>query len=182
MVTVVTASDLVNVNQLNFIASQEDEAKVVMAVRWQWWQREIWWWWPRFWCRQAWCEELFCLSSNLLSNNLNRDHGLLKAWVHEQTHQWASPLTLGDTTSGALYFESFCPITEGNLCWLSFQSASLVAVDAGNPTFRHSLKNPIIQRFILTIFLVNKYLNSRITWSLMQLLLLFAHFIAGTSG
>ncbi len=28
MVTVVTASDLVNVNQLNFIASQEDEAKV----------------------------------------------------------------------------------------------------------------------------------------------------------
>uniref|UniRef100_A0A8C7Y137 Phosphoinositide phospholipase C n=1 Tax=Oryzias sinensis TaxID=183150 RepID=A0A8C7Y137_9TELE len=29
MVTVVTASDLVNVNQLNFIASQEDEAKVL---------------------------------------------------------------------------------------------------------------------------------------------------------
>uniref|UniRef100_A0A3Q3KP33 Uncharacterized protein n=1 Tax=Monopterus albus TaxID=43700 RepID=A0A3Q3KP33_MONAL len=49
MVTVVTASDLVNVNQLNFIASQEDEAKV-------------------------WCEELFSLSSNLLSHNLNRDH------------------------------------------------------------------------------------------------------------
>ncbi|TNM99444.1 hypothetical protein fugu_012477 [Takifugu bimaculatus] len=56
MVTVVTASDLVNLNQLNFIASQEDEAKV-------------------------WCEELFSLSSNLLSNNLNRDHGLLKAYV-----------------------------------------------------------------------------------------------------
>ncbi|CAL8298452.1 unnamed protein product [Merluccius merluccius] len=54
MVTVVTASDLVNVNQLNFIASQEDEAKV-------------------------WCEELFALSSNLLSHNLNRDHSLLKA-------------------------------------------------------------------------------------------------------
>uniref|UniRef100_A0A8C4HCW9 Phosphoinositide phospholipase C n=1 Tax=Dicentrarchus labrax TaxID=13489 RepID=A0A8C4HCW9_DICLA len=53
MVTVVTASDLVNVNQLNFIASQEDEAKV-------------------------WCEELFSLSSNLLSHNLNRDHALLK--------------------------------------------------------------------------------------------------------
>lgn len=33
MVTVVTASDIVNVNQLNFIASQEDEAKVLMAVR-----------------------------------------------------------------------------------------------------------------------------------------------------
>ncbi|XP_076598324.1 1-phosphatidylinositol 4,5-bisphosphate phosphodiesterase beta-1 [Chaetodon auriga] len=56
MVTVVTASDLVNVNQLNFIASQEDEAKV-------------------------WCEELFSLSSNLLSHNLNRDHSLLKAYV-----------------------------------------------------------------------------------------------------
>uniref|UniRef100_A0A3Q0QNY0 Phosphoinositide phospholipase C n=1 Tax=Amphilophus citrinellus TaxID=61819 RepID=A0A3Q0QNY0_AMPCI len=53
MVTVVTASDLVNVNQLNFIASQEDEAKV-------------------------WCEELFSLSSNLLSHNLNRDQSLLK--------------------------------------------------------------------------------------------------------
>ncbi|XP_023818840.1 1-phosphatidylinositol 4,5-bisphosphate phosphodiesterase beta-1 [Oryzias latipes] len=56
MVTVVTASDLVNVNQLNFIASQEDEAKV-------------------------WCEELFSLSSNLLSHNLNRDQSLLKAYV-----------------------------------------------------------------------------------------------------
>ncbi|XP_020511009.1 1-phosphatidylinositol 4,5-bisphosphate phosphodiesterase beta-1 [Labrus bergylta] len=56
MVTVVTASDLVNVNQLNFIASQEDEAK-------------------------EWCEELFSLSSNLLSHNLNRDHSLLKAYV-----------------------------------------------------------------------------------------------------
>uniref|UniRef100_A0A8C2WRC7 PLC-beta PH domain-containing protein n=1 Tax=Cyclopterus lumpus TaxID=8103 RepID=A0A8C2WRC7_CYCLU len=54
MVTVVTASDLVNVNQLNFIASQEEEAKV-------------------------WCEEVFSLSSNLLSLNLNRDHSLLKA-------------------------------------------------------------------------------------------------------
>lgn len=56
MVTVVTASDLVNVNQLNFIASQEDEAKV-------------------------WCEELFSLSSNLLSHNLNRDQSLLKAYI-----------------------------------------------------------------------------------------------------
>ncbi|KAM4607940.1 1-phosphatidylinositol 4,5-bisphosphate phosphodiesterase beta-1-like [Polymixia lowei] len=56
MVTVVTASDLVNVNQLNFIATQEDEARV-------------------------WCEELFSLSSNLLSHNLNRDHSLLKAYV-----------------------------------------------------------------------------------------------------
>ncbi|KAM9848006.1 1-phosphatidylinositol 4,5-bisphosphate phosphodiesterase beta-1 [Aulostomus maculatus] len=56
MVTVVTASDLVNVNQLNFIATQEEEAKV-------------------------WCEELFSLSSNLLSHNLNRDHSLLKAYV-----------------------------------------------------------------------------------------------------
>uniref|UniRef100_A0A3Q2VUR3 Uncharacterized protein n=1 Tax=Haplochromis burtoni TaxID=8153 RepID=A0A3Q2VUR3_HAPBU len=56
MVTVVTASDLVNVNQLNFIASQEDEAKV-------------------------WCEELFSLSSNLLSHSLNRDQSLLKAIV-----------------------------------------------------------------------------------------------------
>ncbi|XP_019715512.1 1-phosphatidylinositol 4,5-bisphosphate phosphodiesterase beta-1 [Hippocampus comes] len=56
MVTVVTASDIVNVNQIIFIASQEDEAKV-------------------------WCEELFCLSSNLLSHNLNRDHSLLKAYV-----------------------------------------------------------------------------------------------------
>lgn len=56
MVTVVTASDLVNVNQLIFIASQEDEAKV-------------------------WCEELFALSSNLLSHNLNRDQTLLKAYV-----------------------------------------------------------------------------------------------------
>uniref|UniRef100_A0A7N6BJB0 Phosphoinositide phospholipase C n=1 Tax=Anabas testudineus TaxID=64144 RepID=A0A7N6BJB0_ANATE len=32
MVTVVTASDLVNVNQLNFIATQEDEAKVLKSV------------------------------------------------------------------------------------------------------------------------------------------------------
>uniref|UniRef100_A0A3Q0QRD6 Phosphoinositide phospholipase C n=1 Tax=Amphilophus citrinellus TaxID=61819 RepID=A0A3Q0QRD6_AMPCI len=32
MVTVVTASDLVNVNQLNFIASQEDEAKVLSSL------------------------------------------------------------------------------------------------------------------------------------------------------
>ncbi|XP_077437922.1 1-phosphatidylinositol 4,5-bisphosphate phosphodiesterase beta-1-like isoform X2 [Vanacampus margaritifer] len=56
MVTVVTASDIVNVNQIIFIASQEDEAKV-------------------------WCEDLFCLSSNLLSHNLNRDHSLLKAYV-----------------------------------------------------------------------------------------------------
>ncbi|CAM9279084.1 unnamed protein product, partial [Lampetra planeri] len=29
MVTVVTASDLVNVSQLNFIATQEEEAKVL---------------------------------------------------------------------------------------------------------------------------------------------------------
>ncbi|KAM6916655.1 1-phosphatidylinositol 4,5-bisphosphate phosphodiesterase beta-1-like [Xenentodon cancila] len=56
MVTVVTASDLVNVTQLNFIASQEDEAKV-------------------------WCEELFSLSSNLLIHNLNRDQSLLKVHV-----------------------------------------------------------------------------------------------------
>ncbi|XP_037536461.1 1-phosphatidylinositol 4,5-bisphosphate phosphodiesterase beta-1 [Nematolebias whitei] len=56
MVTVVTASDLVNVSQLNFIASQEDEAKL-------------------------WCEDLFSLSSNLLSYNLNRDHSLLKGYV-----------------------------------------------------------------------------------------------------
>ncbi|XP_038127133.1 1-phosphatidylinositol 4,5-bisphosphate phosphodiesterase beta-1 [Cyprinodon tularosa] len=56
MVTVVTASDLVNVGQLNFIASQEDEAKL-------------------------WCEELFSLATNLLSHNLNRDHSLLKAYV-----------------------------------------------------------------------------------------------------
>uniref|UniRef100_A0A3P9N9V2 Phosphoinositide phospholipase C n=1 Tax=Poecilia reticulata TaxID=8081 RepID=A0A3P9N9V2_POERE len=53
MVTVVTASDLVNVGQLNFIASQEDEAKL-------------------------WCEEVFSLATNLLSHNLNRDHSLLK--------------------------------------------------------------------------------------------------------
>uniref|UniRef100_A0A669ELV4 Phosphoinositide phospholipase C n=1 Tax=Oreochromis niloticus TaxID=8128 RepID=A0A669ELV4_ORENI len=33
MVTVVTASDLVNVNQLNFIASQEDEAKVLSSLK-----------------------------------------------------------------------------------------------------------------------------------------------------
>uniref|UniRef100_A0A7N5ZSB7 Phosphoinositide phospholipase C n=1 Tax=Anabas testudineus TaxID=64144 RepID=A0A7N5ZSB7_ANATE len=33
MVTVVTASDLVNVNQLNFIATQEDEAKVLKSVQ-----------------------------------------------------------------------------------------------------------------------------------------------------
>lgn len=32
MVTVVTASDLVNVNQLNFIASQEEEAKVMVKL------------------------------------------------------------------------------------------------------------------------------------------------------
>lgn len=32
MVTVVTASDLVNVNQLNFIASQEEEAKVMVEM------------------------------------------------------------------------------------------------------------------------------------------------------
>ncbi|XP_074503475.1 1-phosphatidylinositol 4,5-bisphosphate phosphodiesterase beta-1-like [Sebastes fasciatus] len=56
MVTVVTASDPANVNQLNFIASQEEEAK-------------------------AWCEEVFALASNLLSLNLNRDHSLLKAYV-----------------------------------------------------------------------------------------------------
>ncbi|XP_053189668.1 1-phosphatidylinositol 4,5-bisphosphate phosphodiesterase beta-1-like [Scomber japonicus] len=56
VVTVVTASDHVNVNQLNFIATQEEEAKV-------------------------WCEELFSLSSNLLSYNLNRDQSLLKAYV-----------------------------------------------------------------------------------------------------
>ncbi|XP_068597811.1 1-phosphatidylinositol 4,5-bisphosphate phosphodiesterase beta-1-like [Brachionichthys hirsutus] len=56
MVTVVTASDLVNVNQLNFIASQEDEAKM-------------------------WCEEIFSLSSNLLGYNLNREHSLLKAYI-----------------------------------------------------------------------------------------------------
>lgn len=30
IVTVVTASELVNITQLNFIASQEDEAKVLM--------------------------------------------------------------------------------------------------------------------------------------------------------
>uniref|UniRef100_A0A3Q2T9U0 Uncharacterized protein n=1 Tax=Fundulus heteroclitus TaxID=8078 RepID=A0A3Q2T9U0_FUNHE len=56
MVTVVTASDLVNVGQLNFIASQEDEAKL-------------------------WCQELFSLATNLLSHNLNRDRSLLKAYV-----------------------------------------------------------------------------------------------------
>uniref|UniRef100_A0A3P8WK75 PLC-beta PH domain-containing protein n=1 Tax=Cynoglossus semilaevis TaxID=244447 RepID=A0A3P8WK75_CYNSE len=53
MVTVVTALDLVNINQLNFIATQEDEAKL-------------------------WCEALFSLSSNLLSHNLSRDQSLLK--------------------------------------------------------------------------------------------------------
>uniref|UniRef100_A0A3Q0QR41 1-phosphatidylinositol 4,5-bisphosphate phosphodiesterase n=1 Tax=Amphilophus citrinellus TaxID=61819 RepID=A0A3Q0QR41_AMPCI len=52
MVTVVTASDLVNVNQLNFIASQEDEAKV-------------------------WCEELFSLSSNLLIRTHSSLHTLV---------------------------------------------------------------------------------------------------------
>ncbi|KAJ0066880.1 hypothetical protein NL108_004851 [Boleophthalmus pectinirostris] len=56
MLTVVTASDLVNVSQLIFIASQEDEAKV-------------------------WSEELFALCSNLLSLNLNRERSLLKAYV-----------------------------------------------------------------------------------------------------
>ncbi|XP_055083055.1 1-phosphatidylinositol 4,5-bisphosphate phosphodiesterase beta-1-like isoform X3 [Periophthalmus magnuspinnatus] len=56
MLTVVTASDLVNVSQLIFIASQEEEAKV-------------------------WSEELFALCSNLLSLNLNRDRSLLKAYV-----------------------------------------------------------------------------------------------------
>lgn len=73
---------------------------------------------------------------------------------------------------------SFCPITEGDLCWLSL----LVAADAGNPTSRVSCKVPVIQRFILTIVEVNKYLSSRITLSLMQVVLLFAHFIAGTCG
>lgn len=56
MLTVVTASDLVNVSQLIFIASQEDEAKV-------------------------WSEELFALCSNLLSLNLNREQSLQKAYV-----------------------------------------------------------------------------------------------------
>ncbi|XP_072292721.1 1-phosphatidylinositol 4,5-bisphosphate phosphodiesterase beta-1 isoform X2 [Eucyclogobius newberryi] len=56
MLTVITASDLVNVSQLIFIASQEDEAKV-------------------------WSEELFALCSNLLSLNLHREQSLLKAYV-----------------------------------------------------------------------------------------------------
>ncbi|KAK7901798.1 hypothetical protein WMY93_018567 [Mugilogobius chulae] len=56
MLTVVTASDLVNISQLIFIASQEDEAKV-------------------------WSEELFALCSNLLSLNMNREQSLLKAYV-----------------------------------------------------------------------------------------------------
>uniref|UniRef100_A0AAV2JJB8 1-phosphatidylinositol 4,5-bisphosphate phosphodiesterase n=1 Tax=Knipowitschia caucasica TaxID=637954 RepID=A0AAV2JJB8_KNICA len=56
LLTVVTASDLVNVSQLIFIASQEEEAKV-------------------------WSEELFDLCSNLLSLNLNREQSLLKAYV-----------------------------------------------------------------------------------------------------
>uniref|UniRef100_A0A8C6UVB7 PLC-beta PH domain-containing protein n=1 Tax=Neogobius melanostomus TaxID=47308 RepID=A0A8C6UVB7_9GOBI len=56
MLTVVTASDLVNISQLIFIASQEDEAKV-------------------------WSEDLFALCSNLLSLNLNREQSLLKAIV-----------------------------------------------------------------------------------------------------
>uniref|UniRef100_A0A3Q3VZB2 Uncharacterized protein n=1 Tax=Mola mola TaxID=94237 RepID=A0A3Q3VZB2_MOLML len=62
IVTVVTASELVNITQLNFIASQEDEAKV-------------------------WCEELFSLSSNVLSHNLNRDHSLLKARCFKQSER-----------------------------------------------------------------------------------------------
>lgn len=191
MVTVVTASDLVNVNQLNFIASQEDEAKVVIAARWWWWW-ETWqgWWRWCVCCRQVWCEELFSLSSNLLSNNLNRDHGLLKAWVLCCTSSASLTTALGDTTSGAaaLYSEllgtsrHFAQLQRGICvgchCWLSL----LVAADAGNPTSRVSCKVPVIQRFVLTIVEVNKYLNRRITLSLMQVLLLFAHFIAGTCG
>uniref|UniRef100_A0A8D3D694 PLC-beta PH domain-containing protein n=1 Tax=Scophthalmus maximus TaxID=52904 RepID=A0A8D3D694_SCOMX len=59
MVTVVTASDLVNVNQLNFIAAKEDEAKV-------------------------WCEELFSLSSNLLMHM--QAHVYTHTHTHTYTH------------------------------------------------------------------------------------------------
>lgn len=71
---------------------------------------------------------------------------------------------------------SFSPITEGNLCWPSFHGALLVAADAGNPTLRVLCKVSIIQRFILTVFKVNEYLNSKIILSLIQLLFLFCSF------
>lgn len=82
MVTVVTASDLVNVNQLNFIASQEDEAKVLrlcLQLRLEGMTMMIVVKITGPVSLQVWCEELFSLSSNLLSHNLNRDQSLLKA-------------------------------------------------------------------------------------------------------
>ncbi|KAM6956654.1 1-phosphatidylinositol 4,5-bisphosphate phosphodiesterase beta-1-like [Aplochiton taeniatus] len=56
MLTIVTGQDMVNIAYLNFIATQEEEAKV-------------------------WAEELFSLATNLLSHNLNRDPSLEKAYT-----------------------------------------------------------------------------------------------------
>lgn len=78
MVTVVTASDLVNVSQLNFIASQEEEAKVMSSALPQVATTDVYDDDDEGVLLQVWCEDLFSLSSNLLSYNLNRDHSLLK--------------------------------------------------------------------------------------------------------
>ncbi|KAK1793288.1 hypothetical protein P4O66_011676 [Electrophorus voltai] len=64
MLTVVTGPDMVNITYLNFMAFQEEVAKVtaITAVK-------------------EWAEELFSLASNLLAQNMNREPSLEKAYT-----------------------------------------------------------------------------------------------------
>uniref|UniRef100_A0A671TXT1 Phosphoinositide phospholipase C n=1 Tax=Sparus aurata TaxID=8175 RepID=A0A671TXT1_SPAAU len=63
MLTVVSGPDMVNITYLNFMAFQEETAKV-----------------------SEWAEELFKLASNLLVQNMSREDCLEKAYVHTHTH------------------------------------------------------------------------------------------------
>uniref|UniRef100_A0A8P4G6Q3 Phosphoinositide phospholipase C n=1 Tax=Dicentrarchus labrax TaxID=13489 RepID=A0A8P4G6Q3_DICLA len=143
MVTVVTASDLVNVNQLNFIASQEDEAKV-------------------------WCEELFSLSSNLLSHNLNRDHALLKqvergCWklTHCLRHvkkMWLCPVYIRQGDSIKLedftlevyrsFLDFLCPRTELNNIFKQGGDDGTLSVDQMTEFINNKQRDPRLNEIL----------------------------------
>uniref|UniRef100_A0A669ET41 1-phosphatidylinositol 4,5-bisphosphate phosphodiesterase n=1 Tax=Oreochromis niloticus TaxID=8128 RepID=A0A669ET41_ORENI len=142
MVTVVTASDLVNVNQLNFIASQEDEAKV-------------------------WCEELFSLSSNLLSHNLNRDQSLLKAIVRlfssdrkrvenalescKLPYGRGDSIKLEDLTLEVYrnFLDSLCPRPElGNIFKLQGANDGMLSVDQMTEFINNKQRDPRLNEIL----------------------------------